>query len=203
MQRALLLATLVAILLGAEGANVDWIRTSPSEQEPNALFETHLAPATFRKLHQAPGNDHSMTLQIGLRNTRFEDSIDDLLERMSDPAHPKFRPHLNDKELAELSQPDDESIEAVVGWLKSHGFENHQINWTAHKDWISLEKVPLKKVEYMLDTTYSVYQHHDGEHLIRTEKYSLPRNLHQHIELIQVSIFVSYFRRYRGLETRN
>ncbi|WAQ81732.1 hypothetical protein PtA15_2A43 [Puccinia triticina] len=185
MQRAFLLATLVAMLLGADGANVDWVRTSPSEQGPSTLFETHSAPATFRKLRQAPGDDHSITLQIGLRNTRFEDSIDDLLEQMSDPAHPKFRPHLNDKELAELSQPDDESIEAVEGWLKGHGFANHQMKWTAHKDWISLEKVPLKKVEYMLDTTYSVYQHHDGEHLIRTEQYSLPKNLHSHIELIQ------------------
>ncbi|KAA1136950.1 hypothetical protein PGTUg99_000771 [Puccinia graminis f. sp. tritici] len=201
MQRALLLAALVAILLGVEAANVDWIRTPPSEQEPSALFETHLAPATFRKLHQAPGNDHSMTLQIGLRNTRLENSIDDLLERMSDPAHPKFRPHLSDKEFAELSQPDDQSIEAVVGWLKSHGFENHQIKWTAHKDWISLEKVPLKKVEYMLDTSYSVYQHHDGEHLIRTEKYSLPRNLHQHIELIQPTTMFGRLQKQRSSVT--
>jgi len=164
---------------------LDRIRGSPSGQEPIVLFERHPAPATFQKLHQAPGNDHTITLQIALRNVRFEDSIDDLLERMSDPAHPEFRSHLDDMELADLSRPTDDSIEAVIDWLRSHGFANNQMKWTAHKDWISLEKVPLKKVETMLDTTYSVYQHHDGEHIIRTEKYSLPRNLHRHIELIQ------------------
>jgi len=184
MPPALLRATLLAVLLGAVGA-LDRIRGSPSGQEPIVLFERHPAPATFQKLHQAPGNDHTITLQIALRNVRFEDSIDDLLERMSDPAHPEFRSHLDDEELADLSRPNDESIEAVVDWLRSHGFANSQMKWTVHKDWISLEKVPLKKVETMLDTTYSVYQHHDGEHIIRTEKYSLPRNLHRHVELIQ------------------
>ncbi|KAH9461787.1 hypothetical protein H4Q26_009979 [Puccinia striiformis f. sp. tritici PST-130] len=198
MQRALLLAALAGMLLGVEGANVGGVRTSPSPQEPSALFETHLAPATFRKLHHPPGDEHSITLQIGLKNTRFEDSIDDLLERMSDPAHPRFRPHLSDKELAELSRPGDDSIEAVVGWLKSHGFKKHQMKWTAHQDWISLEKVPLKKVENMLNTTYSVYQHDDGEHVIRTEKYSLPTNLHCHIELIQPTTMFGRLQRQRS-----
>lgn len=179
MPRALLLATSLAVLLGAVGA-------PPSGQEPVVLFERHPAPATFQKLHQPPGNDHTITLQIALKNVRFEDSIDDLLDKMSDPAHPEFRSHLDDMELADLSRPNDDSIEAVVDWLRSHGFAQNQMKWTTHKDWISLEKVPLKKVETMLDTTYSVYQHHDGEHMIRTEKYSLPRNLHHHIELIQV-----------------
>lgn len=178
MPRALLLATSLAVLLGAVGA-------PPSGQEPVVLFERHPAPATFQKLHQPPGNDHTITLQIALKNVRFEDSIDDLLDKMSDPAHPEFRSHLDDMELADLSRPNDDSIEAVVDWLRSHGFAQNQMKWTTHKDWISLEKVPLKKVETMLDTTYSVYQHHDGEHMIRTEKYSLPRNLHHHIELIQ------------------
>lgn len=200
MQRAFLLATLVAMLLGAHGSNIDWARISPlKQQEPSILFETYQVPHTFTRLDQAPGDDHSITLQIALKNTRFEDSIDELLEQMSDPSHPKFRPHLNDKELADLSQPDDESIQAVVGWLKSHGFAHHQLKWTTHNDWISLEKVPLKKVESMLDTTYSVYQHDDGEHVIRTDKYSLPRNLHQHIELIQPTTMFGRLQKQRSV----
>ncbi|KAI9613385.1 hypothetical protein H4Q26_009987 [Puccinia striiformis f. sp. tritici PST-130] len=133
-----------------------------------------------------PRNDHRITLQIGLKNARFEDSIGDLLERISDPNHPNFRPHLNDEEFSELIKPDDETMEAVVGWLKVHGFPNGRIKWTAHKDWITLDGVPLKKVEHMLNTTYSVYQDQGGEYVIRTERYSLPKSLHRHIELIQV-----------------
>ncbi|KAA1093930.1 hypothetical protein PGT21_003110 [Puccinia graminis f. sp. tritici] len=106
-----------------------------------------------------------MTLQIGLRTRVWKIPLTISWSGCQIQPIRNSDHHLSDKEFAELSQPDDQSIEAV--------------------DWISLEKVPLKKVEYMLDTSYSVYQHHDGEHLIRTEKYSLPRNLHQHIELIQ------------------
>lgn len=107
---------------------------------------------------------------------------------MPDPSHPTFRPHLNDEEFAELIQPDDESIQAVVAWLTNHGFQSHHMKWIPHKDWISLEKIPLRKVEYMLNTTYSIYQDQDGEQIVRTEEYSLPELLHPHIELIQVSI---------------
>ncbi|WAR52618.1 hypothetical protein PtB15_2B42 [Puccinia triticina] len=153
--------------------------------QSSVLFEAHRAPARFQKLREPPRDGHRITLQIGLRNTRFEDSIDGLLERMSDPSHPDFRPHLDDDEFAELVEPDSQSVAAVVGWLESHGFRNDQMKWTARKDWISLERVPLRKVEHMLNTTYSVYQDQDSERIIRTEKYSLPKNLHRHIDLVQ------------------
>ncbi|PLW19550.1 hypothetical protein PCANC_01563 [Puccinia coronata f. sp. avenae] len=159
--------------------------TKESSLQSYALFETHRAPARLLKLGVPPRDGHSMTLQIGLKNARFEDSIDDLLERMSDPAHPNFRPHLNDDEFAQLIQPHNESMQAVADWLKNHGFQSDQMKWTAHKDWVILEKVPLKKVEHMLNTTYFIYQDQGGEKMVRTEQYSLPESLHRHIELIQ------------------
>jgi len=185
MRISLSLFTLLAITLATAAAKRDWSLPSQTGYEPNVLFETHRAPSTFHKLDVSPHENHRITLRIALKTSRFDDSIDDLLERMSDPKHPKFRPHLSDKEIAELSRPDDDSIEAVSGWLRSHGFENNQIKWTIHKDWITLDDVPLRKVENMLDTKYSVYQHHDGERVIRTENYSLPSNLHRHVDLIQ------------------
>ncbi|KNF02662.1 hypothetical protein PSTG_04259 [Puccinia striiformis f. sp. tritici PST-78] len=180
-----LLVGLVASLSFASGTKLHWERASQVALEPSVLFETHRAPARFQKIDGPPRNDHRITLQIGLKNARFEDSIGDLLERISDPNHPNFRPHLNDEEFSELIKPDDETMEAVVGWLKVHGFPNGRIKWTAHKDWITLDGVPLKKVEHMLNTTYSVYQDQGGEYVIRTERYSLPKSLHRHIELIQ------------------
>lgn len=185
MRISLSLITFLAVTLAIEAAKKDWRSSSPVGYQPSVLFETHRAPPAFQKLDVPPHEGHRITLRIALKISRFDDSIDDLLERMSDPHHPRFRPHLDDKEIAELSRPEDESVEAVVGWLRSHGFDRDDIKWTAHKDWISLDKVPLRKVEEMLDTKYSVYQHHDGERMIRTEKYSLPSHLHRHIDLIQ------------------
>ncbi|KAA1136948.1 hypothetical protein PGTUg99_000233 [Puccinia graminis f. sp. tritici] len=181
----ILLLGLTAIISIAGGAKLSLEDASKAALHSSVLFETHRAPARFQKLGQPPLNSHSITLQIGLKNTRFEDSISSLLERMSDPSHPEFRTHLNDEEFNELIQPDDESIGAVQGWLKNHGFQNDQMKWTAHKDWISLERVPLNKVEQMLNTTYHVYRDKGGEHVIRTEKYSLPKYLHRHVDLIQ------------------
>lgn len=185
MPRYLSFITLLGMILAAEAAVRGWPGASRSEHEQSLLFETHHAPPSFRKLDVLPRKDHRITLRIALKTTQFDDSIDDLLERMSDPHHPRFRPHLSDKEIAELSRPNDDSVDAVLGWLKRHGFRHDEIKWTTHKDWISLDKVPLGKVEEMLDTNYAVYQHHDGERIVRTEKYSLPSHLHRHIDLIQ------------------
>jgi tripeptidyl-peptidase-1 len=186
-----LLLGFIAIISIAGGARLS-LEDAPKEAlHSSVLFETHRAPARFQKLGEPPLNGHSITLQIGLKNPRFEDSISSLLAQMSDPSHPEFRTHLNDEEFHDLIQPDDESIGAVEGWLKNHGFQTDQMKWTAHKDWISLERVPLNKVEHMLNTTYHVYRDKGGEHVIRTEKYSLPKYLHRHIDLIQVSIHPS------------
>ncbi|KNZ54024.1 uncharacterized protein VP01_306g1 [Puccinia sorghi] len=139
------------------GAKVPMEDAKDATLQPSVLFEKHQAPTRLLRLGEPPGRPH----------------------------HPTFRPHLNDEEFAELIQPDDESIQAVVAWLTNHGFQSHHMKWIPHKDWISLEKIPLRKVEYMLNTTYSIYQDQDGEQIVRTEEYSLPELLHPHIELIQ------------------
>lgn len=190
--------TLIVVLLGADEAKLNQIETYQYEAEPSVLFETHRPPPSFSKLEQSPSNDHTITLQIALKNARLEQTIDDLLDRMSDHFHPRFRPHLDDVEVAKLSQPEDETIQTVSAWLKGHGFKSSEMKWTPHQDWIRLEKVPLKKVEHMLDTTYSVYQHQDGEHIIRTDHYSLPKHLHRHIDLIQPTTMFGRLRRHRS-----
>lgn len=45
--------------------------------------------------------------------------------------------------------------------------------------------LPIKSVENLLDTSYSVFKHEDGSHLVRTLEWSLPRHLHAHIDTIQ------------------
>lgn len=47
-------------------------------------------------------------------------------------------------------------------------------------------RLPLSRVEAMLDTRYYVYRHkRTDEQIVRTTSYSLPRALHSHIDLIQ------------------
>ncbi|CAH7666887.1 peptidase S8/S53 domain-containing protein [Phakopsora pachyrhizi] len=149
------------------------------------IFETHRAPATFQRLQSPPSSKHTLTLNIGLRNQEVDDSIDDLLNRMSDPDRSDYRPHFTDEESESHSKPLIETVEAVVEWLGSHGFHKGDFALSKNQDWIMVKAVPIRKAEEMLQTKYSIYKHHEGDHIIRTESFSLPRHLHKHIELVQ------------------
>ena len=43
----------------------------------------------------------------------------------------------------------------------------------------------MESAERLLDTEYSVYQHEDGSHMVRTSQWSLPVHLHELIDTIQ------------------
>lgn len=59
------------------------------------------------------------------------------------------------------------------------------------KDWITVS-LPVSKTEDLLDTKYSIYKHEDGSQLVRTQEWSLPLHLHDHIDTIQPT--TSFFR---------
>lgn len=56
--------------------------------------------------------------------------------------------------------------------------------------------MPVGAAEALLNTTYSIFRHEDGTHLVRTPQWSLPRHLHDHISLIQPTN--SFFRAIRN-----
>ena len=68
-------------------------------------------------------------------------------------------------------------------WLASNGVSKDQLSYSPAKDWIKAS-LPVDKVETLLDTKYYEYQGSDGSKLVRTPQYSLPKALHQHIELV-------------------
>lgn len=82
-------------------------------------------------------------------------------------------------------------MELVHDWLLDNGIESHQLGYSPAKDWISV-KLPVSKVEELLDTEYSTYEHVDGSKIVRTPAWSLPRHLHEHISTIQPT--TSFFR---------
>ncbi len=103
---------------------------------------------------------------------------------VSDPFHSRYGQHLSADEVHELVRPSDEASDAVHDWLIDHGVDLDQLSYSPAKDWISL-KLPVAAVEDLLNTEYSVYEHPDGSTLVRTEGYSLPLHLHEHISTIQ------------------
>ncbi|KAA1083540.1 hypothetical protein PGT21_005078 [Puccinia graminis f. sp. tritici] len=148
------------------------------------LFEAHQAPRSFTKREIPQSHKHTLNLKIALKSGGM-DLIKKRLVETSDPESSSYGRHLTFEEIRDLSAPSNSSLEAIVKWLSSHGFDESAMDWSHSKDWVSLNQVPLQKAEEMLDTTYFYYQHDDGQMLLRTERYSLPEEIHSHVELIQ------------------
>ena len=86
--------------------------------------------------------------------------------------------------MKELVKPADDTLDLVHDWLFDNGIGPTQLGYNKAKDWISVA-FPVSLVEQLLDTKYSIYEHEDGDRVVRTPSWSLPRHLHEHIDTIQ------------------
>ena len=103
---------------------------------------------------------------------------------VSNPAHHRYGQYLTQAEVNELVKPTDDALELVSEWLIDNGVTSGQLQYSPAKDWIMVT-LPVNEVERLLDTEYSVYGTKDGSYLVRTPQWSLPRHLHNHIDVIQ------------------
>lgn len=151
-----------------------------------ARFETHTAPPSLQRISNAP-TDHKFTLTIALTQPRISE-LAEVAYAIADPSNARYGAHLTKEEADAYAQPDAASVEAVNGWLESHGLTGQ---WSETADWVSVGSVSVGQAQQMLDTTYGVFRHEDGEEVIRTESYKLPEYLHEHVDFVQVRAFAS------------
>jgi tripeptidyl-peptidase-1 len=187
---------LLALLVAAEAA-----MGSPLHlRSPYALKETHNVPRKWSRVGPAP-SDHTIHLQIGLKQSQFDELERHLYEGkngcaastalpladcsiVSDPAHSRYGQHLTEAEVNELVKPSDDALELVHEWLFDHGIEATSLHYSPAKDWIRLS-LPVSDVESLLETEYSVFEHEEGGQIVRAPEWSLPKHLHEHIDVIQ------------------
>jgi tripeptidyl-peptidase-1 len=98
-------------------------------------------------------------------------------------------------EVHELVKPADETLDLVTEWLLLNGIKN--LHYSPAKDWINIY-IDVESAERLLDTEYSVFQHEDGEQLVRTSQWSLPTHLHDLIDTVQPT---TSFMRVKGHST--
>ncbi|KAI4724514.1 subtilisin-like protein [Aureobasidium sp. EXF-10728] len=118
-----------------------------------------------------------------------QDKLEQHVLEISNPLHQRYGQHLSAAEVQKLIASPDESVQMVNSWLLGHGIETAVLS--PSRDWITVS-LPVRKVETLLNTTYSVYRHKDGSTLIRAPEWSLPLYLHDAIDLIQPT--TSFFR---------
>ncbi|KAF7317715.1 Subtilisin-like protein [Mycena kentingensis (nom. inval.)] len=146
----------------------------------------------------APPADHLMEIRIGLKQGKFDELVKALYE-VSDPVHEKYGQHLSKEEVAALVAPHPDTLEAVESWLQHHDIDPASAH---HKstggEWITLH-IPIAKLERMLSTSYGVYRNDKtGEEIVRTTSYSLPHELHNHIDVVTPTTYFSTMRSMRS-----
>ena len=84
-----------------------------------------------------------------------------------------------------MISPTNNTLSLAHDWLSDNQIPSDSLEYSPAKDWIKVS-LPVKKVERLLATRYSVFEHNgDGDKLVRAPKWSLPIHLHEHIDTIQ------------------
>ncbi|KAF9450673.1 subtilisin-like protein [Macrolepiota fuliginosa MF-IS2] len=144
--------------------------------------------------HGLPPADHNINLRIGLPQPNFK-LLEQHLYEVSDPFHERYGQHLSKEEVEALVAPHQESLDSVDKWLASFGIGEGDAQRSPAKDWVKL-RVPVALAEKMLNTTYYVWKHlESGDYLVRTTSYSLPVDVHAHVDVVQPT---TMFGRFKG-----
>lgn len=164
------------------GAIVLGVTALPSDSSSTnyAVKERHHVPKSWTSLGPADKSD-IINLQIGLKQSN-KGAIEQHLLEISDPDHARYGQHLSVDEVADIVRPTDLTIDSVHRWLEGHDVGD--IAYSPAQDWISII-VPISKAEELLQTTYSKYEHDGGHVANRATEWSLPRYLHEHIDVVQ------------------
>ncbi|KAF5373905.1 hypothetical protein D9758_000883 [Tetrapyrgos nigripes] len=161
-------------------------------------FQTKHSWATIPKgwtYHSTPPSDTLISLRLGLKQNRFDELISHL-KQVSDPFHTRYGQHLSKEEVDELVAPSEETASVVAEWLTHHGIGESAIS--SAKEWMTVT-LPLHVAENLLNTKYHVYSH-DGsdERVLRTLSYSLPEEIHPHVNVITPTTYFSTLKSMRA-----
>lgn len=146
------------------------------------IKDYHKAPFGWQNIGRAP-RDHILNLRIGLTQNNFPELVRQLY-KVSDPRDSQYGQHLSTDQVHELVRPRDEAFAGVEDWLEQNGVDSSELEYNIARTWASIT-VTVEEAEALLDTQYSIWAHSDGSMLVRTESYSLPAELHEHITTIQ------------------
>ena len=87
----------------------------------------------------------------------------------------------------------------VDEWLVFHGVDPTHISTqrSTAGDWVTIQ-VTVEQAERLLGTKYNVYEHTlSGDQVVRTLSYSLPQELHSHIDVV---VPTTYFGTMRSMK---
>jgi tripeptidyl-peptidase-1 len=147
--------------------------------------------------------DHMLNMRIGLKQDKLDELISSLYE-VSDPAHERYASlfdlrkvksltvpstsrygaHLSKEEVEALVSPHPTSLSLVESWLADHGIDTSTAKHSGASSWLTID-IPVSQAERMLNTKYHTFFNAlTSSYVVRTLEYSLPRELHDHIDVV-------------------
>jgi len=114
------------------------------------------------------------------RNTHL---LEQLFWAVSDPQNEQYGKHITLDELTTLIAPTDETIESVSTWLNQHGVTNYKLTHNMDKMRVTVD---LHTLEKLVNVTFKAYVHPKLRQIVwaTVDKYSVPEDLADHIDLI-------------------
>lgn len=168
------------VLLAATVSNVLAASVPHLSKRGYAIKEEGALPRGWARHHERLDKSQLIPLKIGLVQQNLNQA-EKLLYDISNPRHDSYGKHMSADEISALLAPAQESVDRVMEWLSSHEIPTAVTERVG--DFIHV-LVPINKAEIMLDTEYNTY-HSRGTKVVRALRYSLPFDLHEHIDLIQ------------------
>ena len=109
--------------------------------------------------------------------------------------HPaRYGQHLTKEEVEAFTAPHSSSVDAVNDWLEFHGVDSSTAHRSPAGEWVTIV-VSVAEAERMLGTKYNVYHHaKSGQDVVRTLGYSLPKELHSHVDVVAPTTYFGTLR---------
>ncbi|KAJ6783209.1 hypothetical protein PWT90_01249 [Aphanocladium album] len=152
---------------------------APATPGPMAKFaELKTAPSNW--ISQGPADGSAIIhAKIGIKQKDITGLQQKLLD-ISNPKSSNYGKWLTQEEVQQYTAPDDGHVAAIKAWLSGAGVKDV----SQSHDWIEFS-APISKMEALLDAKYEWYTHvESGAKLPRTQKYSIPKNLHDMIDVV-------------------
>ena len=138
------------------------------------------------KKHEKPSSSTILPMRIGLTQSNLDKGYDYLME-VSHPESPRFGQHWTAKQVAETFAPNEESVDAVLAWLKNSGIGSDRVSRSQSMGWLNFDAT-VAEAESLLKTEYHIHRHNSGKPHVGCSHYHIPEHLQPHVDFVTPTV---------------
>ncbi|GJJ08474.1 hypothetical protein Clacol_002692 [Clathrus columnatus] len=161
-----------------------------NSQGSKKVFEKRGVPLSDWAESHRPDPESVIPVHIGLKQSNTE-RLEEFLYSVAHPESARYGQHWTPEEVARTFAPTTETVKTVQNWLIDSGIGLNRIKLSPSRGWLKFNAT-VGEVEELLDCQYKIYRHPNGVEHLATDSYSLPEELHPHVELVMPTLLISH-----------